>query len=66
MKIYLVSAMGHENSGYGDGLVEGGHPHLLISFLDFADKQGATLHGFKHSGKMQRQPLLPKRRKTKK
>lgn len=50
MKIYLVTAPGHEGSGYGDALVTGGHPEMLVSFMDFASRDKA-LKGFVLSGK---------------
>lgn len=51
MIIYLVSAPGHENTGYGDGLIEGDHPHLLVSFLEFMDRN-RSVAGFEFSFKM--------------
>ncbi len=56
MLIYLVSAPGHEGSGYGDGLIEGHHPDLLFSFLEFIDRE-RELRGFLPSGKQPLQPL---------
>jgi hypothetical protein len=50
--IYLVSAPGHEQTGYGDGLIEGRHPHLLVSYLEYMDRKLKPLEGFEHSGKM--------------
>jgi len=50
MIIYLVSAQGHEYSGYGDGLIRGGHPKLLVSFLDYAGKP-KLMAGFNLSDK---------------
>lgn len=50
MIIYLVSAPGHENSGYGDALVDAGGSELLVSFLEFADTQN-PLQGFTRSDK---------------
>jgi hypothetical protein len=50
--IYLVSAPGHEQTGYGDGLIEGLHPHLLVSYLEYMDRKLKPLEGFEHSGKM--------------
>lgn len=52
MLIYLVSAPGHENTGYGDGLVEGSHDRLLFSFLEFMDRHERYIHGFEFSHKM--------------
>lgn len=51
MKIYLVSAPGHENTGYGDGLIEGQHPQLLVSFLEYAGKPDRMVRGFEFSNK---------------
>ena len=56
MIIYLVSAPGHENTGYGDGLIEGKHPQLLVSFLEYMDRNERKLHGFDFSNKMTSQP----------
>ena len=56
--IYLVSAPGHENTGYGDGLIDGQHPKLLVSFLEYSGKL-KPVAGFAHSGKNpQPEPLL--------
>lgn len=52
MLIYLVSAPGHENTGYGDGLIEGNHPRLLFSFLEYMDRDDRSIHGFIFSHKM--------------
>ena len=50
MKIYLVTAPGHENTGYGDGLLEAGHVDVLVSFLEFVDAKNAdSLRAFKLS-----------------
>lgn len=63
MKIYLVSAPGHENTGYGDGLIEGGHHYLLMSFLEYMDRGGERrLAGFEFSNKMAQQGLTTERK----
>lgn len=47
MIIYLVTAPGHENTGYGDGILEGSHPQCLVSFLEYADRvHERKLRGF--------------------
>ena len=58
MKIYLVSAPGHENTGYGDGLIEGGHPFLLLSFLEYMNRD-RKISGFEFSNKMTNQGAKP-------
>jgi len=58
MLIYLVSAPGHEQTGYGDGLIEGSHPHLLVSYLEYMDRKLKPLEGFEHSGKMVRKRVV--------
>lgn len=59
MKIYLVTAPGHEGGGYGDALIIGGHPEMLVSFMDFAGKDRA-LKGFVLSGKtFEQEPRAP-------
>jgi len=50
MIIYLVSAPGHENTGYGDALVDADGESILVSFLEFADTPN-QLAGFQRSGK---------------
>lgn len=49
MIIYLVSAPGHEITGYGDGLIDGGHPHLLVSYLEYMGQKIKPLRGFSRS-----------------
>lgn len=50
MKVYLVTAPGHENTGYGDGLIEGGHSDVLVSFLEYSDRiNQRRLDGFQLS-----------------
>lgn len=51
MLIYLVSAPGHENTGYGDGLIEGSHPMILVSFLEYANRDDRPIAGFNFSFK---------------
>lgn len=50
MKIYLVTAPGHDRGGYGDALIVGSHPEMLVSFMDYAGKE-RPLQGFTLSGK---------------
>lgn len=40
MIIYLVQSATdlHGANGYSSGLLEGGHPKILVSFLDYADR----------------------------
>lgn len=49
MIIYLVSAPGHEITGYGDGLIDGGHPDLLVSYLEYMGPKLKPLQGFRRS-----------------
>ncbi len=49
MIIYLVSAPGHEITGYGDGLIDGGHPSLLVSYLEYMGSKLRPLEGFRRS-----------------
>jgi hypothetical protein len=49
MIIYLVSAPGHEITGYGDGLIDGGHPSLLVSYLEYMGQKNKPLKGFRRS-----------------
>lgn len=49
MLIYLVSAPGHEITGYGDGLIDGDHPHLLVSYLEYSGSKLRPLRGFVRS-----------------
>lgn len=46
MIIYLVSAPGHEITGYGDGLIDGEHPSLLVSYLEYMGAKLRPLRGF--------------------
>lgn len=50
MKIYLVTAPGHNGGGYGDALILGSHPEMLVSFMDYTSKE-RPLQGFTLSGK---------------
>lgn len=61
MIIYLVTAPGHENTGYGDGILEGGHPTVLVSFLEFADNS-KKLAGFRMSTPKEPVPAAMPRR----
>lgn len=47
MIIYLVSAPGHEITGYGDGLIDGGHRDLLVSYLEYTGPRIKPLQGFR-------------------
>jgi hypothetical protein len=47
--IYLVSAPGHEITGYGDGLIDGRHPDLLVSYLEYMGNKLRPLNGFRRS-----------------
>lgn len=49
MIIYLVSAPGHEITGYGDGLIDGNHPSLLVSYLEYSGTKLRPLRGFERS-----------------
>lgn len=49
MIIYLVSAPGHEITGYGDGLIDGGHGDLLVSYLEYMGSKVKPLRGFRRS-----------------
>lgn len=49
MIIYLVSAPGHEITGYGDALIDGDHPSLLVSYLEYAGNKLKPLNGFRRS-----------------
>lgn len=44
MKIFLVQSSGDLNgsSGYAAGLLEAGHPHLLVSFVDYMGNPART------------------------
>lgn len=39
MKIYLVSSVAHQGTGYEHGLEKGGARELLVSFLDSTGKR---------------------------
>lgn len=49
MIIYLVSAPGHEITGYGDALIDGEHPDLLVSYLEYMGNKLKPLNGFARS-----------------
>lgn len=49
MIIYLVSAPGHEITGYGDALIDGEHPDLLVSYLEYMGSKLKPLNGFARS-----------------
>lgn len=49
MKIYLGSGPTHNITGYGDALVKGDHPDLMVSFVQYSGTNEQPLQGFKHS-----------------
>lgn len=58
MKIYLVQSGGSLDGGdgYSYGLLHGGHPKLLVSFVDFMDSKAQTIFP-KPPTAMDRRPL---------
>lgn len=47
MKIYLGSGPTHNITGYGDALVKGDHPELMVSFVQYSGPNEQPLQGFK-------------------
>ncbi len=49
MIIFLATAPEHEITGYGDALIDAGHPELLVPFLKYTDTRFNSLRGFQRS-----------------